>query len=67
MGTFISRIKRDNVEVPQEKRKELGEKLYRLMTMGGMMVLDYFSLFDKKYITLKPIQFNDNGFYFTYN
>ena len=38
MGTFISRIKRDNVEVPQEKRKELGEKLYRLMTMGGCII-----------------------------
>ena len=67
MGAFASIIKSDKVEVPQEKRKELGEKMYKLMTLAGMMEDGRFSLFGKVYRTLKPIQFNDNGFYFCYN
>ena len=67
MGAFASIIKSDKVEVPQEKRKELGEKMYKLMTLAGMMEDGSFSLFGKTYRTLKPIQFNDDGFYFCYN
>ena len=67
MGAFASIIKSDKVEVPQEKRKELGEKMYKLMTLAGMMEDGRVSLFGKVYRTLKPIQFNDNGFYFCYN
>lgn len=67
MGAFASIIKSDKVEVPQEKRKELGEKMHKLMTLAGMMEDGRFSLFGKMYRTLRPIQFNDNGFYFCYN
>ena len=55
MGAFASIIKSDKVEVPQEKRKELGEKMYKLMTLAGMMEDGSFSLFGKTYRTLKPI------------
>ena len=37
MGAFAMVIKSSKVVVPQEKRKELGEKLYKLMTLAGMM------------------------------
>lgn len=67
MGSFARIIKSDKVEVPQEKRKELGEKMYKLMTFSGMMDVGSFSLYGKAYRMLKPIQFNDNGFYFNYN
>ena len=67
MGAFAMVIKSSKVVVPQEKRKELGEKLYKLMTLAGMMEEGRFSLYGTIYRTLKPIQFNDDGFYFSYN
>ena len=52
MGAFAMVIKSSKVVVPQEKRKDLGDKLYKLMTLAGMMEEGRFSLYGTIYRTL---------------
>lgn len=67
MGSFADFYKEENAKIREEKRDEFEERIEKVFDFGGMMELKSIQLYDKKIITIKRAQMNEDGIGVSYN
>lgn len=67
MGTFIRGVDKSK-GIPKEKQDEFRERIKILFQEGGMMKVQWQSLFDKTIVTISPVEYEEENYIdFTYN
>lgn len=67
MGTFAGLFLSNNSIIPENKKKEFIERVEMLLQAGGMMEIEYVSLYNKKIPLLRKAKMTEKGMHFHFN